>query len=54
MVTKPTKGSRKSDTAQRQRTRLNKMKAIQKALLYAGGQAIEKLNTRLMFWENQK
>ena len=54
MVTKPTKGSGKSDTAQRQRTRLNKIKAIKKALIFAGGQAVEKLNTRLRFWENQK
>jgi hypothetical protein len=34
-------------------TRTNKIKAIKKALLKAGGQEVEKLKERLRFWENQ-
>lgn len=53
MANKPTSSGKKSD-AQRQRTRINKIKAIKKALMIAGGQHVEKLNARLSFWENQK
>ena len=38
----------------RAHTRLNKIKAIEKALLTAKGDAIGRLNERLQFWENNK
>jgi len=38
----------------RAHTRLNKIKAIKKALLIAKGSGIAQLEARLKFWEEQK
>ena len=44
----------KKSSAQKIRTRLNKIRKIKKALLIAQGSMIDALNTRLGFWERQK